>query len=204
MEHKQTPGGASPSTKRHILVADDEATLRLGLSYTLVDDRTNVHLAEDGSKTLEILSTQQYDLLIMDLRMPGVDGISAIEALRAAGNRIPIILCSAEFAPGTFLRAVRCDVVDFLIKPANPEQIRSAVSFVMETREGTHPQAMSAARAGLTDEAIRILESAADPDTVSQGWLNVLRSLDTEDNKSERAVSEQEFAALALNAPVVA
>ncbi len=188
--------------KRRILVADDEATLRLGFSYTLASDDTSVDLAEDGARALEMLASREYDLLIMDLRMPGVDGIEVIEVLRSSGNRLPIILCSAEFPPEICFRAVRCGVVDFLHKPANPEQIRTSVDFVLEAPQSCLAQAMSAARTGEIGEAIRIFESANDLDTVSQGWLKVLRSchLKAGDATLENATSKQEFAALALNA----
>ncbi len=113
-----------------------------------------------ATEALQVLASEEYDLLILDLRMPGVDGITVIEALRVSGNRVPVILCSAEFTPGTFLRAVRCDVVDFLLKPANPAQIRSAVEFVLEPTPDALSQAMKSAREGDTAAAIRILESA--------------------------------------------
>jgi len=201
MENILKSGCGNPSGKRRILVADDEATLRLGISYTLANDDTHVDLAEDGAEALEILAVQEYDLLIMDLRMPSVDGITVIEALRTSANRVPVILCSAEFTPGTCLRAVRCDVLDFLIKPANPVQIRSAVDFVLEAPTGYHAQAMAAARAGEIGEAIRIFESANELDTVSQGWMKVFRSLDSDAGTAEsgNTITEQEFAALAFN-----
>lgn len=200
MEPMQNASGEILSARRRILVADDEATLRMGINYTLAGDNTSVDLAEDGNQALQVLASEEYDLLILDLRMPGVDGITVIEALRVSGNRVPVILCSAEFTPGTFLRAVRCDVVDFLLKPANPAQIRSAVEFVLEPTPDALSQAMKSAREGDTAAAIRILESAPAPNAVSEGWLKVLRSIDDGETDSAEAITEDEFTALVLNA----
>ena len=192
------------ATARRILVADDEATLRMGISYTLADGDTTVDLAEDGFKALEMLATQRYDLLMIDLRMPDLDGMTAIETLRASGNRIPILLCSAEFTPGIFDRAVRCNVIDFLLKPASPDQIRRAVELVIGNPEDAHSIAMAAARGGDVEAAVSIFERSDSLTDASQKWLKIFRSL-CEDSKVSGDACSDVFSAvdigsLALNA----
>jgi len=200
MENTLKAGNGSPSGKRSILVADDEATLRLGFSYTLADGDTEVDMAGDGTEALKLLSSKSYDLLIIDLRMPGMDGINVIEAARLSGNRVPVILCSAEFTPGIHLRAIRCDVVDFLLKPANPAQIRNAVGFVMAPPSTAHGHAMCAARSGDPATAARLLAAAPDHSPVSKAWQKIFRSVLDNSNPDKIETTEMEFAALALNA----
>lgn len=198
MRSTETVSGGSVAVKRKILVTDDEPTLRLGISCTLASDDTEVDTAEEGAEALRFLASTEYDLLILDLRMQGVDGIEVVEALRKSGNPVPVILCSAEFSICILLRAVRCGVVDFLLKPANPEQIRNAVEFVLEPSKGAFSEALKSARNGNIEGAILILEGVTEPDDLCKGWMKVFRALLEDD--SAGAVTTDEFIALALNA----
>ncbi len=193
-----------------VLVVDDEPTLRLSFSYTLASSTTVVETAANGREALEKIATTRYDIMILDLRMPELDGIGVIAALRAAGNPIPIILCSAALLPDAALFAIRHGVVDFLLKPVRPVDLRQVIEFVLnpEPRPLPLPLALQAARDGRFDEAIQIFKSQATPSRQAMHWLMVLKAIRDADPDTELAHTEQmirtSLSILAFNAPTLA
>ncbi len=165
----------------HILVVDDEPTLRLGFNYTLTSETTTVSTAENGRIAIEMLANRHYDLMILDLRMPEMDGIEVVKAVRAQGNAIPIILCSAGFTPQATLDAIHNGVVDFLIKPLKPVEIRNAVQFLLNPKQlpatESVENALQAVREGKPDEAIHILAHCKELSQRGIIWLRILEAM---------------------------
>src|SRR5262245_1726903 len=87
-----------------VLVGDAEPTLRLGFSYALADHETDT--AAGGREALIKIREQKYDVVILDLRMPDIDGLQVIEMLRRQDNLLPVVLCSAALTPSSALRAI--------------------------------------------------------------------------------------------------
>lgn len=174
----------SPDTKAagavvryRVLVVDDEPTLRLGFAYALSDHDTDT--ASNGSEALSKLESSRYDIVILDLRMPDIDGLRVIESLRRHGNYLPVVLCSAVITPSAALRAITGQVVDFLLKPVQPKELRGVVRHVMAPGGDAFSQAMAQARAGRHDEAIRVLQNAAEDSARTRAWLGILRAIRT-------------------------
>ncbi len=167
--------------KLRVLVVDDEPTLRLGFAYALSNRSTTVETAANGRQALDRIALVPIDLVILDLRMPELDGIGVIDALRAAGNPVPVILCSAAMVPASALRAIRHGVVDFLLKPVRPADLRRAIEFVIQPKGQPYPMAMKAARGSDRVEAIRLLESEKTSDPRSVYWLSVLKAIEDAD-----------------------
>jgi CheY-like chemotaxis protein len=189
----------------HILVVDDEPTLRLGFKYTLTSDTTAVGTAENGRIAIEMATQAHYDLIILDLRMPDMDGIDVIKVLRAHGKPIPIILCSAGFTAKAALGAIRNGVVDFLLKPLLPLDIRNAVESILNPKQGPLENALKAVRCGAPNEAIRILEDRQEPSPLELHWLRVLQIMRDlgpyiDASQIEKMVGAS-FSLLAMNAP---
>jgi two-component system response regulator QseB len=158
---------AGPGARYKVLVVDDEPTLRLGFSYALSDHDTDT--AANGGEALTKLESGDYDLVILDLRMPDIDGLRVIESLRRHGNPLPIVLCSAAITPAAALRAITGQVVDFLLKPVQPAELRGIVRHVLDPGDDPFSQAMAMARTGRLEEAIRQLQFAP-------GWGSCGRS----------------------------
>lgn len=178
--------------KLRVLVVDDEPTLRLGFAYALSNRTTTVETAANGRHALDRIEVVPFDLLILDLRMPEMDGIAVIDALRAEGNSVPVILCSAAMVPGAALRAIRHGVVDFLLKPVRPADLRKAIEFVIQPRDQPYPMAMKAARGLNRAEAIRLLESEETPGPRSVYWLSVLKAIEDADSTPRSDVAALE------------
>ena len=161
---------------RRVLVVDDEPTLRLGFAYALQGGRTHVDTAAGGASALEIAAIHRYDALFLDLRMPDVDGLKVIKSLRRAGNGVPVVLCSAFVTLESLLAAIRHGVVDFLVKPVSPADLRYALDVVTAAPDSPRSRAMALARAGRTGEAARLLRHAASlrDDPAAELWLSLL------------------------------
>jgi excisionase family DNA binding protein len=107
-----------PSTDRpRVLVVDDEASIRDLLAKTLALAEYDVDLAQDGRVALERLRSQPYDLLITDLRMPGIDGLGVIREARRLRTDIPVIIITGYSSESSAIEAVNLGVSGYLTKP---------------------------------------------------------------------------------------
>jgi excisionase family DNA binding protein len=109
---------AAPVAGRpRVLVVDDEATIRDLLSKTLALAEYDVDLAPDGRTALERLRMIPYDLLITDLKMPGVDGLAVIREARRLKADIPVIIITGFSTEASAIEAVNLGVSGYLTKP---------------------------------------------------------------------------------------
>ncbi len=114
-----------------ILVVDDEQNIRLGFSVALRSSGFEVELAADGSEAIERAAEIKPDCVLLDLRMPGMDGLQTALALREAGFRCPIVLASAFADHATAVAALGAGITDFLTKPVKPTELRYAVNHAL-------------------------------------------------------------------------
>ena len=117
-----------------ILVVDDDPTFRMTTAALLEADGYSVDTASDGQDAVERLKGKQFDLLLVDLRMPGIDGISLVEALRLWGHGIPILMISGFGTVDSAVRALQTGVDDFLLKPVEPDVLSARVADLLERR----------------------------------------------------------------------
>lgn len=178
-------GAPAAPARYRVLVVDDEPTLRLGFSYALSDHDTDT--AANGTEALTKLDSAPYDLAILDLRMPDIDGLRVVETLRRHGNQLPVVLCSAAITPSAALRAITGQVVDFLLKPVRPAELRGVVRHVLSPDGNPFSCAMAHARAGRHEQAIRDLEAMGDANHHTQAWLGILRAIRTGSLEAEAA-----------------
>ena len=109
---------AAPAAGRpRVLVVDDEASIRDLLSKTLALAEYDVDLAPDGRTALERLRLIPYDLLITDLKMPGVDGLAVIREARRLKADIPVIIITGFSTEASAIEAVNLGVSGYLTKP---------------------------------------------------------------------------------------
>lgn len=114
-----------------ILVVDDEQTIRLGFSVALRSAGFEVELAASGAEALDRAAEVAPDCVLLDLRMPGIDGLETAQALRADGFRGPIVLASAFADHATAVAAIGAGITDFLTKPVKPTELRYAVNHAL-------------------------------------------------------------------------
>ncbi|MGX5729560.1 response regulator [Pseudoxanthomonas beigongshangi] len=125
---------ASGSAIVRIALADDQALVRAGLR-ALLDGPENIQVAfeaEGGAELLERLAASPVDVVLSDIRMPGVDGIEALQQLRGRGDRTPVLLLTTFDDGDLLLRAADAGAQGFLLKDAAPEDLRAAIRRVAE------------------------------------------------------------------------
>lgn len=110
-----------------ILVADDEKEIRSLLRLYLENEHYQVVEAEDGGQALDILHSQQIDLCILDIMMPGIDGYHVLQELRKESN-IPVMILSAKDADSEKILGLNLGADDYLAKPFNPLEAVARVS----------------------------------------------------------------------------
>ena len=108
---------SAPSGRPRVLVVDDEASIRDLLSKTLALAEYDVDLAPDGRTALERLRIIPYDLLITDLKMPGVDGLAVIREARRLKADIPVIIITGFSTEASAIEALNLGVSGYLTKP---------------------------------------------------------------------------------------
>jgi len=101
---------------QRILIAEDERALAKVLELKLKNNGFEVDIATDGQKALDLISTNQYNLIILDLVMPNVDGFHVLEQLQTQGNKTPIIVASNLSQEGDFDKAKKLGAKDYFIK----------------------------------------------------------------------------------------
>jgi excisionase family DNA binding protein len=119
-----TPAAGRP----RVLVVDDEASIRDLLSKTLALAEYDVDLAPDGRTALERLRIIPYDLLITDLKMPGVDGLAVIREARRLKADIPVIIITGFSTEASAIEAVNLGVSGYLTKPFRVPRVLAAAA----------------------------------------------------------------------------
>jgi len=100
-----------------ILVIDDERSIRNTLKDILQFEKYDVELAEDGFKALELLKTNDFDVILCDIKMPGMDGIEMLQKIAEIKSDIPVIMISGHGNIDTAVEAIKKGAFDFIEKP---------------------------------------------------------------------------------------
>jgi len=125
-----------------VVVVDDQPLMRSALSMSLAPepDIEVVGEAADGRQAIELAGTLQPDVLVMDVRMPGTDGISATRQLRRSSARPPRVLIITTFDLDEYVvEALRAGASGFVLKDATPEQLVHAVRVIAAGEALLHP-----------------------------------------------------------------
>jgi DNA-binding response OmpR family regulator len=119
------------SGSHRILIVEDEPNARLVLRTALVSNDYSVSTAPDGETALTWLGQERFDLVLLDLRMPGVGGLEVLGRLREQGNDVPVVIVSAHDRAPHVVRSMKLGATDFLVKPLTPDALRRAVAEVL-------------------------------------------------------------------------
>ena len=110
------------------MVVDDEASIRDLLAKTLALAEYDVDVAPDGHSALERMRMYPYDLLIADLKMPGMDGLTVIREARRYKTGLPVIIITGFSTESSAIEAVNLGVAGYLTKPFRVPQVLTAAA----------------------------------------------------------------------------
>ncbi len=120
-----------------LLIVDDDDKIRTVLSEALESDTLSVRTAASGEAALEALSEGQADVVLADVRMPGMSGLEFLRVLKERDGKPSVILMTAYEDLPTVAAAMRDGAVEFLIKPLDLIQLRSTLRRVLDDLEST-------------------------------------------------------------------
>jgi CheY-like chemotaxis protein len=121
-----------------ILIVDDDAALRDSVAETLTDLGYHTIAAADGASALEAASRERIDAALLDLRIPGMDGLEILQRLRASPRGAPPVAILTAYASATnTIEAMRLGAFDHLTKPIAREELASLVSRMLRSRQGS-------------------------------------------------------------------
>lgn len=125
-------------TTSHILIIDDEPSLRKTLARVLQQAGFEVTTAENAEQGIAFLRTTKFDLIYMDIRMPGMTGLDALKLIHADNPNLPVVLFTAQPDLNSAVEALRRGATDYLLKPLKPEVVigRTKTILAIQQREG--------------------------------------------------------------------
>jgi len=141
--------------KSNILVVDDEPVARQSLTDILKLEGHNVTSAPNGQAAVEYVRTHPIDLMVVDLRMPGMDGLEVVQVVNQISPDTEVILLTAFGSTETAIQALRLRIHDYLLKPASPAQVLASVKKGL-TRRSTRSRVSNIAANTDVDEAIEV------------------------------------------------
>ena len=138
--------------KQRILIVEDDALLADGMSRALRNAGLSVHCLMDGVHALDALGNEPYDLLILDLGLPRLDGIELLRRLRNQGNAIPVLVVTARHAVAEKVEGLNAGADDYLTKPFDLSEFEARVSALLRRRLPEQPAARQHSDAPQIDE----------------------------------------------------
>ncbi|MFD4658831.1 response regulator transcription factor [Kitasatospora sp. NPDC058444] len=106
-----------------VLIAEDDRAIRDSLARALMLEGYRVRVAADGTQTLAVLAEQRPDVLLLDVMMPGPDGLEVCRRLRAAGDRTPVLMLTARVEVADRIAGLDSGADDYLVKPFDVDEL---------------------------------------------------------------------------------
>src|SRR5262249_25132536 len=131
---------ATMSQPARILLVDDEASIRLTLGAMLQRAGYEVTSAENGAEAVAMLEQKPFDLLLVDLKMPGIDGMQVVEAARKRQADLAIIVLTGHGSLDTAVEGLHQGIFDYLLKTTEPAQVLQRVKAGLAAREAQRRQ----------------------------------------------------------------
>jgi DNA-binding response OmpR family regulator len=114
-----------------VLIVEDEASIRRGLSDVLRFRGCEVTVAADGSEGLRLGTSQSWDLIVLDVMLPELDGFSVCRQLRAAGRELPILMLTAKGDEDDVVRGFEAGANDYVIKPFGVRELTARLDALL-------------------------------------------------------------------------
>jgi len=174
--------------KKKILIIDDEKNIRLTLSQCLEISDYMADTAVSGEHGLEKFAQSSFDLVLLDMKMPGIDGMEVLRRIKRQNHVQKVIMITAFGTIETAVEAMKLGAVDYLRKPFTPDEIRSIVKRVLERENIDEIEAVSSFDTALEyakgcinkrdyDKAYEYLKKAVGIETAKPEPYNIMGAL---------------------------
>ncbi|RYG32957.1 MAG: response regulator transcription factor [Burkholderiales bacterium] len=120
------------NVKGHILCVDDDDRLRDLLKRYLTREGHDVTTAKDAASARRLMATMSFDLVILDVMMPGEDGLSLLKSVREKNADTPVILLTARSLPAERIEGLKIGADDYLSKPFEPEELALRIASILK------------------------------------------------------------------------
>ncbi len=178
-------------SKPRLLIVEDEAAIRAGLEDVFVYHGYAVDTAAEGREGLRKALSGRFDLILLDVMLPGVDGFSICERIRAVDREQPIILLTAKTSDEDIVRGLRLGADDYVGKPFSVTQLVARVEAVLRrARLASDPQRIRLGEGIEVDVANLTARRGAETIAFTRREMDVLQYLGA---NPERAVSREEL-----------
>ena len=158
--------------KTSILIVDDEESVRDSLNNWFIEDGYRVECAENARKALSILESEDFDIVLADIKMPGMDGLEMLKAIKALRKESIVIIMTAFATVDTAVQALKDGAFDYVTKPFDPDDL-------------SHLIRNASKQISLTEENERLREKVVSLENVenlvgkSEAMLNVLKQIES-------------------------
>ncbi|MGZ8257781.1 MAG: osmolarity response regulator transcription factor OmpR [Methylotenera sp.] len=166
---------------KKILVVDDDVRLRELLQRYLTEQGFTVKVVADGKEMDALLAAEPIDLLVLDLMLPGEDGLSICRRIRGSGTMLPIIMLTARGDEVDRIIGLEMGADDYLPKPFNPRELLARINAVLRRHERLQPSAPAPSSDSITigdfvfNTASRSLSRNGVPITITSGEFALLK-----------------------------
>lgn len=152
----------------HILIIDDEPALRKTMARILQNAGLEVTTAESAEQGIDYLKSTEFDMILTDLRMPGMQGLEALKHIHANYPNLPVILFTAQPDVNSAVDALRHGATDYLLKPIKPEvMIERTRAILLERQREKRKREILLKIESLQNE-LKGLEEGSQPEKASQ------------------------------------
>ncbi|MFO7838010.1 MAG: response regulator, partial [Desulfosalsimonadaceae bacterium] len=166
--------------KFSILVVDDELIVRDSLRALLADEGFSVDMAESGQEALEKLGAASYDLMLLDIKMPGMDGVEVLKEALAVCPGLQVVMMTAYAAVDTAVETMKEGAVDYLVKPFEPDSLLPQIYRLYEESGDANLREITA-DAVVVAAGCRYFDPADDKDVFGYGaYADVITHLEFE------------------------
>ena len=151
----------------HILIIDDEAALRQTLARILQRASYEVTTAANGEEALSLLASTSFDLIYMDIRMPGMSGLDLLKHIHTSYPSLPVILFTAQPDMNSAVEALRRGATDYLLKPLKPNVLIERTQAILAQQEKERRKHQIRLEIDSLQAELKRLESEVDAQPVS-------------------------------------
>lgn len=145
----------------NVLIIDDEVNLRSTLTRVLQSAGCEVTGAVNGLEALRFLSESKFDLVFLDLHLPGMDGLEVLREIRKQNQKLPVILLTGHGSMNSALEAMHLGATDYLLKPVSPKDLLSRTQVVLRDQTIERRRKEIQEQINALQEELRRLEAAS-------------------------------------------